>query len=315
MRHPVYGFYKEAIKIAQQASDSTYSSGTTTLTDFIAAKNLTISAGATLRMPSNGNLSFVFADVLTINGTLQTDLNTTTGQYGGTSGAGAGNMFIFARQIVGTGTIEGSGGNAVASTSNPSSGNAVNGADGANGQYLSSTTATMQGRGGGYSSGGGSGGTKAITVSSSNLFYMFPHWLTQILDNYKIRAGSGGTGAANNSGGAYSAGAGGGASFIANGAPAATGGIGQTGTGGHGGGGGGLIYIASESAIPALTINAKGGNGSAGYSNGQSGGGGGGGLIAILAPATSATSTVTAGTGGTTSAENGIYVFLKNNLS
>lgn len=320
MRHPIYSFYKEAIKIAQQASDATYSSGTTTLTNILMAKNLTVSSGATLEMPTNGDLSFIFADVLTVSGTILATKNSVVTQYGGSSGGGAGNIFIFARQILGTGTIDANGGNATASTANAGSGSSYSGNNGANGQYLQSSTPLMYGRLGSDINGPGEKGSKSITVTSSNLYYSFPFWLTNILDNYRILAGSGGTGSSNNGLSRTPAGGGGGGSVVSEGGNGGSSSFGNAGTGGHGGGGGGFIYICTESTLPALTIGAKGGNGSGGYISGGGGGGGGGGLVSIIAPLNNSIVTVTGGTAGGgfnngVAGANGFSVFLKNNFN
>lgn len=322
LRHPILSFYKEAIKIAQLAGDFSLTSGSNQLTQWLACKNLSVSAGATLQMPASGELSFIFVDVLTLNGTILSAYNATYSAFGATSGAGAGNILIFARQIVGSGTIFASGTSSVAPTSNATS-TSLSGGNGANGQYLLSTSITMNGTGGFDNNGGGGiGGTKGVISTATNFSFSFLHWLFNVTEGFKIISGSGGTGSSSASGQSkYNVGGGGGASIVAAGGN--TGGYtyNSSGTGGSGGGGGGYIFIMTESSLPAITITANGGNGSNSYNSGGGGGGGGGGLVSIIAPSTNATISVAGGNGGVGSSgtgsagATGLSVYLKDNLS
>jgi len=173
-------------------------------------------------------------------------------------------------------------------------------------------TAAGGGGGGGYGGGGGGGGSGSA-CEYAPIRVVPGETLTVTIGTGGAGGGPGGAGGAggntiisgNVSGtlltlfGGY--GGGGGRSGPVGGTGGAGGGPGG-GAGGGGGGGGGLVLIMSESAIPALTIQAKGGKGGNGYGDGTGGGGGGGGLILIIAPGDSSIKDVSGGAGGTGSA-------------
>lgn len=240
-----------------------------------------------------------------------------TGGTGGAGGNASGALFVFAKTIIGTGSIQSSG-------------------DGANG------TAGLGGNVGGGNSGGGNGGTPTAAGFTYGQSLTFPfnaaggtnitggtgggaYSATNIFRNYKLlqnwlyidgdvtsavaspwrcrtQAGGGGGGGdvSNLSGapafGSHGGGGGGGGSSYGAGSAGGTGSIGvysglpggnssTAGGGGGGGAGGGVVVVISDTAPSTLTVSAKGGNGGAGAigantfdgSIAGSGGGGGGG--------------------------------------
>lgn len=300
LRHPIVSFYKEAIKMAQASSDVTYASGLTTITDsLLIAKTLTISNPATLQF-GYGMISYIFADVLVLEGSLRTARFLGGSNALSTGGYGAGNLIIFARQITSIGVVEANGGNGTT----PSSLGTVNGASAPDSPRYLGTGYSGFGGGSSYTvSSAGGGGDSYATYSgfasgSDKLPYIFPDFIPSVPPRSGITNGAGGSGSGSTSGGWYGNGGGGGGSVVAEGGDGGAG-LSGAGAGGAGGGAGGYVFIMSENAIPAITINAYGGNGGYGYTSPAGGGGGGaGGLVSIIAPSSSAIVSVLGGTGG-----------------
>lgn len=293
--------------------DLTYNPGGATTYAFgryLIAENLTIGSLATLQGDTLGSGKAIICDTLTMNGGV-IDANGYSGS-GATSGAAAGgnagtNLFIFARQIIGTGgTIKANGLNGVT----PVAAIAGNGGSGAGGNFTGIGSTSNGGTGGNTAAGTGGAALPAI-LPAADYVLRFPSWISNLL---KYQAGLGSTGTrldqANfyGAGGAASAGTttstanigggGGGGSYGAGGNANWINNVTQSSCGG-GGGGGGYIYIFTESALPAgLTIQANGGNGGNGFGNGSGGGGGGGGAVLAFAPSNAATLQANGGAAG-----------------
>lgn len=302
-------------------------SGTTTYGVYI-VRNFTVNSGVTVTMGGTASTpAIIICDTLTVNGVL----NAGNYQGGGASsngsgigGAGGRALYIFARQIVGTGTIASngvSGGNGAASTlsNSYSSGTSGyyaylpfgNGGTPGAGSYGTTLTAAVA-------------GTPVIGASGlgtvSEMLLRFPTWFmggTNVFNatSYNWVTGNswGGCGASGASGNytttayMYGGGAGGGSAIASGGnggTPAGT----TTGsvTGGGGGGGAGHLYIFTESPFPSMNLQVAGGIGGNSYGVAGGGGGGAGGYIGLWCPTGSPASTVvTGGAAGTNSAGGG----------
>lgn len=146
--------------------------------------------------------------------------------------------------------------------------------------------------------------------------------VAQVYNNNATGSGGGGTGLGGGGGGAFAGSGGGGENTNVGGTAisittittlytfltqfgtfGAGGGGSNNGVGG--GGAGGLALLYCETAIPALTMQALGGNGTNDGATHKSGGGGGGICIAMTRSTDSSTKTVTGGTGGGAAAANG----------
>lgn len=316
-------------------NDITWSASNTLTQNIYIARNITLNAGVTMTGQSAAVPLVIICDTLTVNGVLSAG---TYNQGGGSqSGSGAGGnggrtLIIFARQILGTGTISSNGsagGNGVSSTASSTYYTGVGG----NSPYVPWCNGGSP-SGGGIAASAAAGGTAAIgstggvvTFGTINeLLLRFPTWLQGGYNvfngtNYNWiggngYAGSGGSGTSINgyATAEQAGGGGGGASVIANGG---AGGYNSqaasvNSTGGGGGGAGGNIYIFTESAFPSITLQVMGGAGGNAYgSYSGAGGGGAGGYIGLWCPVGSPASTATQGgsagtqTGGTAAVAGG----------
>jgi hypothetical protein len=353
---PISDMYKMIVPKLKNYTDLNYSpaSATTyTLSDtFILARNVTIGVNATVKFPvPSGTLygtKYLICDTLTVNGVLdgiqaggsgQGTGGPSQGGKGGGGGNGGTGLVIFARSIVGTGTIMANGSNAT----DPVGSFTVNGQniDGNSGLILNSagrTTPFSYGKGGLYTTTiGGSGAIGGNAVvdqlnlgETREILLTIPSWIATVLRyqtgfngssagmnpmSYGICGGGGGAGSTYYSGTNYGyTGAGGGGGIIgAGGAGANDGGTAtlmNMGGGGAGGGGGGAIWIFSENPLPAVNVQAMGGAGGKCWSPGAGntpgcGGGGGGGYIGLWTPdSSSAITNVSGGAGGSGSASS-----------
>lgn len=342
LRHPLVHFYKEAIRTAKLASNITYSSGLNAVSSVVIANVLTIDSPATLAF-STPSVGMIFVDTLVLNGEIRAV--TYSGETNGVSKGGdnVGSVAIFARQITGSGVVRAYGGNG----QTPTNASTVNGQSQTRYPYFGKANSYT---GDQYSGNGNeptystslsmSGGrppqiygyTQSAYVTPSTAPFIYPSFIDSIDGDYAILSGFGASGASTASTSSGYGNAGSGAASIytsgGNGGSGGTtggGGTGHYGTGGGGGGGGGFVYIVTESAIPAITVNAYGGNGGSGYNSGGGGGGGAGGVISLIAPSTSAIYSVAGGNGGGitagyggTAGQNGytgLYLYTKMNLS
>jgi hypothetical protein len=281
------------LKNAPSAMDVSYNPGSATtypINNILFGRNITIGVNATLRFSSQYT-NMIICDTLQLDGKI--DITGVVSNSASNGGSGAGNITIIARQINGAGTIQAYGGNGTASSSTSNS-------NGANGTFLSSTTGFA---GFGSSSAAGAGGGNAFSAYNYAPAILSLAWLNNFPQftavapvgntasesiapgNYAMYAGPGG-GNLNGSSTAAYGGGGGGNALVQGGAGGGSGGTTGVYSGG-GGGGAGYVFIVSENAIPAITINAYGGNGGAGFSAG-SGGGGAGGVIVQYTPSSSA---------------------------
>lgn len=290
--------------------DKTFSSGGTFPRISMFYNNLTINSGVTVNpnlvASAGGRNQCVF-----VKGTLTFGSSTaiidcsgsgTVSGYGisassavsgsGAGGQGGGSVLIIANAISGTGTIK-------ANAANGSNGGAATGAasggGGNTGQFRDSTNTTAV-----VVATTVAGATAGVITRKPSCWV--PNYLD--IDTLAIVAGYGAaSGAADNSAGSGTGGGGGcgaagvGADGGNGGAP--TGATSDTGTGAGGGGGGGFIYLLCLGSIPAVDLQAKGGNGGTRNGQGGDGGGGGGGLIMVVSGGTdSTTKSVTGGTVG-----------------
>ncbi|TYP67705.1 hypothetical protein BCM02_12330 [Paenibacillus methanolicus] len=295
---PLYDLYREMVRCGKAAANLSYTASQTyTLPDnVVLANTLTIGAGAVVKLPNTLEPAIIACDSLVINGTLLAGSPAAGGSGTGASGgAGAGAIFIFARSISGGGWIKANGaygGNGVVTS-------VGSGASGGSSYFLSTTKA---GGGGGATGTNtpGVGGNKCLPLYST-LGFRFPHWLGKMDMDLLISGGGGGGGAGTgtNNGNIYAPGGGGGGSVVADGGRGGEGNSSQFSAAGAGGGGAGLIMVLSENAVPALTLEARGGNGGNAYdSYAGGGGGGGGGVISVIAPTSYASAHVTGGNAG-----------------
>jgi hypothetical protein len=341
-RHPFVAFYKEAIRMAQLASDITYTTGTTTnQTGLIIAKTLTIASPATLTF-DRATMPIIFADTLVLNGTISVwngALFNDTDNFISKGGDSRGSVAIFAKTITGSGLIEAVGGEGESPTlsgtaqglmASPNPSFNLNAYYYGNGGFVDRLVPS-----------GGTGGRPPRntayskfydTLTQSILPFIYPPFVSEIIPDsiYTSAFGASGSATASTSSG-YANGGGGGASIYSaggNGGVGGTtgaGGTGHLGTGGGGGGGGGYIYIMSENAIPAISADVTGGRGGDGYNSGASGGGGAGGVISVISPYSGLVASVSGGNSGNVNAgygassgiagSYGIYINTKDNLA
>lgn len=269
--------------------DVVINSNTTETSSFLTYNNLTINAGYALTVPT-GAIIFV-SGTLTVNGEIKSPEGAAGGATKGGSGVGGqggGAVFVFATNIVGTGTISANGASGTDATGNSSSGV---GYDGTSGNMLG---ISLDGGGkGDYSSSSGAGGgtttdlslTDAQTITANALKYDIMDIIPAV-----CTAAGGGSGGCSTGSQSFGGGAGGTGTY-GNGGDGDAGGAVIAGSGGGGGGGGGLVLICSTKPVPAIHLNAIGGDG--GLSRGVTssyacGGGGGGGQVIIIAPSSSA---------------------------
>jgi len=260
---------------AYNCSDATIETDTTLATSVNVYNNLTINNGVTLTCVRGVNILYV-KGTLTLNGVISAKGKGGTGgaatAYGNMGGTGGGIILLFAKNIIGNGTIDASGENGNPPTQNsPPSGQAS-----ANGGQVGSFR--------GHSTGG----------VVKNSFASLSPFFTCIDD---IGGGGGAGGGYDNSSPYIVLMGAGGNGVIGSGGVATSGNAlnGQIYPGS--GGGGGAIIIICPTGIPTLTLLANGGNGATGF-YGYVGSGGGGGLISILAPTNGAVCAATGGTGG-----------------
>lgn len=315
-------------RLSNYGTDFIGTSTGTTQYGVMIVRNFTVNAGVTVTMGGTASTpAIIICDTLTVNGVLNAGVYQSGGASvsgSGIGGAGGRALYIFARQILGTGTIASNGwagGNGVASTLSASY------ASGATGYYPYLPFASgVAPSGGSYSATltAAAGGTLAIGASGlggiNEMMLRFPTWF---MGGYNIFNGTsynwvtgnswGGTGASGASGNytttAYEYGGGGGAaSVIANGgAGGVPSGITTASvTGGGGGGAGGNIYIFTENPFPGISLQALGGAGGNSYGLAGGGGGGAGGYIGLWCPTGTPSSTIVpGGAAGTNSGGGG----------
>jgi hypothetical protein len=251
--------------------------------DIMFYRNLTIGSYATLKPYKAKRLQIII-----VSGTLQLDGVIDASGYGGNpsdiGGAGGGGVLIIANKILGSGSIKANGING--GTYNP--------------YYYSASGGGGAGVWGNGSSGNPSYNYGAGGVSPKTFFLTPIIFIEAVIRGIQDGYGGGGGGRTNGGNGSFkNITIGGGAGYLS---PPDT-------YNTHpiygGGGGGGLIAILSANPIPALTLQANGGNGYSTYS-----GAGGGGLILIIAPGDSSTKSV-AGGSGYASGESGLILTYK----
>jgi hypothetical protein len=254
------------------ASSATISTNTNLTSPINVYDNLTIDAGATLIGVPNTTLIYV-KGTLTLNGTISATGKGGAGgnasNYAGAGGNAGGVLIVMAKKIIGTGSIRANGTNG----GNTAAGSA-------------SGTGQTNGTAGKFRDAAAQKSMAALTVEYCLLS--------------DIGGGGGQSGRTDDASTYLGAGGIGGDGVIGAGGGAQSGTVpGNTSSPG-GGGGGGAVVIISDEPIPALTLQAIGGNAGSIVSQiyANAAGGGGGGLISILAPSTSATTSVVGGTGG-----------------
>lgn len=318
-RGSIYGTYKDFIASATQSNQDLTLSGSTSSLGLLIAKTITINSATTFTFNTGTGFTVIATEKLTLNGTIQVPTVTgISGTYGGVSGTGRGNIFIFAKQIVGTGTINAKGGNATAPTSSPAA-SAYDGKNGTLAKWLDTAATIIPG--GPFSNNGNNyqGGSKAITNTSDNLYFYLAKFFENYNYTYEAKSGSGATGSATFTGGTYLAGGGGGASLVADGGSGKYYGTGGIDSAGHGGGGAGSVFIFTEQELPAITVDVSGGDGSLSFYGSSTirGGGGAGGLVVSFAPLAGALATITnggSGGGGVNNGGTGVSIFQYMNL-
>jgi hypothetical protein len=281
-------------------------------------RNLVIGQYATLR-PAGLTQIICVSETLTLNGVIDASGSGAAGGVGakaagvggGNGGAGGGGIIIIAKRVVGSGAIY------------------ANGLDGENafGGHVPTPTSGTPGTNGvfrGLTLGGGGAGTAHISggaggsnPKSIRFLLLHDDWFFVSPESYGAGGGGGGSDGSTTAN-AGSAGGGGGSGVWGRGGKGAdnpTNVSSDVGSSGGGGGGGGYVAILSKSAVPALTIQAKGGRGGNGLGDGTGGGGGGGGLVVIIAPESNAVIDVSGGAGGVGSAngesgEDGLALFI-----
>jgi len=231
-------------------------------------KNLTINAGVTLQGNSGmvikvkNTLTFVNAtSIIHVNGKA-----TSTTSSGGKAGGG---IFIFARTILGNGTIQSNGtdGTSTELDTTVATNSKVAGVDQNGTGGLAGLNGTHGGHGGGF---GGNGGSNTVGLNGNKiLFTIIPNSML-----FGMEGAEGGT--ANQESG------------IATG----------------GGGSGGFILIITSSAFPTITLEATGGDSPSATHRGT--GGSGGIIYALSKTAVTNVIMVTSGGTGLTSGEEGI---------
>jgi len=279
-------------------------------------RNLTINASITLQ--GNSPFTIFVYDTLTLNGTVSVNTELTGGAGGGGGGAGGssgGRLFVFARRIIGTGTIRANGGTG----SNGAAATAYTAGSNASTSEMEGTTftgATLGNLGGGAT--GGASGTAGSTTRRFLSLYVLRAYQEMLITGVLLRHSQAGPGAggAGSSAGNGGGGGGGGGSAISTGGDGGTGGVDNgsaaaSGTGGGGGSSAGVVAVGFESGS-AVTVQAIGGDGGTGSAAGgldAAGGGGGGagagGLALVFADQFIGTLNVNGGTGGTGGAGNG----------
>ena len=289
----VYGYYKSAIAAGARASDTTISSNTTLTANLNVYKTLTVNVSTTLTAVSNNEPTIIWADTIALNGTIAagSQAGGAAGGQGGAGGTGAGALIIVAKQITGTGTITaagGAGGNGSAPSTN------LLGLSGKAAKYQTTTATTP-------SYGASQATTDRIITSVGTTTYSNLIWFFNWQENWFYIAGSGSGGSSHTTtANGYSL-TGGSSIYSLSGdknasMPASL----SAGSSGGSGGGGGAIVVISQTAIPACTITAAGGNSGTSYSAGSyaTSSGGGGGLVTIFAPSNGATVSVAGGSVG-----------------
>ena len=291
------------------SADLTFSTNSTLASAFIVVDNLTINTGVTVSTFANNQIIIV-KKTLTLTGTAILDASGKGGagasavNGASAAGAGGGGLIIYAKTIVGTGTIRANG----ITPANSTAGTAQsNGTSGTVGKYYTSSATIGNGSGGVVQ---GSAMTPSAnnapatnTVSTYNPSVLLYNMINEFLNNSVVYGAGAGSGATTTTTACYTSGGSGGSGTYGTGG---TGGgcatsVSST-SGGSGGGGGGFIALFSDTSLPAITIQTVGGNGgSASSTNAGQGGGGGGGLLMICAPSiASATTSVAGGTAGAT---------------
>ncbi|QRG66926.1 hypothetical protein [Brevibacillus choshinensis] len=268
---------------------------TTTLSESVARyRNLTINSGHTLKTTEPIQVIYV-SGTLTLNGTISSEpgANVAGPNNAGAGGRGGGLLLVIANTIVGNGKIisnGANGGNATAGTGTTS----TEGNRGPDGQFF------------GFTAGGGSPLPPTNTVATvngagvANALSLLLANLSQLVAT-DMGAGTGGSGSSdyNTSGSVARRSGGGGAGAYGNGGTMGYSNVNppsDTGNGGGGGGGGGIAAVVSPNPIPAIAVEAKGGNGgNAIGTNSPGGAGGGGGIVYQIAPSSLATVSVEGG--------------------
>ena len=178
----VYAYYRSAVTSAKFGSTYTYSVNTTLTSNILIANTLTVNAGITLSAPSNNEPMVIWADTINLNGTIAagSQAGGTAGATSAVGGTGAGALLVFARQIVGTGTISAAGGTGGTSTAN---GLGVAGGNGLGFKYQTSTgtssTANTQ-----------VGGTRFTSTNNTSI-YTSLFWFLNWQEGWLYVAGSG----------------------------------------------------------------------------------------------------------------------------
>ena len=306
-RNILWNTYKSYINPLSTFSDLTYNTGgvVNATSGSVIARNLTIASGTTL----TGVVTpfYVICDTLNLSGSIspmQKANNVTANNNAGYGGGGAGTVIVIARQIIGAGSVLANGtpgGNATVGGSNLSGNNGTS-------SYFLNANGSASPVTGYVSSNAYAGGTKVSQGSFSDFPFCFyyPTWLdlsnkwlsASITGISDIYGGSGSQGSQSSGSSNYANGGGGGGGVLADGGAGGAATVTGAGAGGGGGGAGGIIYVITETAIPAITVSANGGNGGNAYTVGGGGGGGGGGSILLYCPSTSAITSATAGNGG-----------------
>lgn len=268
---------------------ATLSGAIYTMARDIAAMNMTVSTGVTLR--TDNFRVFVYSTLtLTGTGSIASNGDAAAGRLGGN---GAGRTTRYYASCIGDGGNGANGGGAGGAAS--ANGNAIP-------QWPAQATTAAGANGGGHGQGGGGGttganagaGGGAIANGSVNSGYFtavggFTGKADSIGTNWAL-CGSGGGGGGSVGGAALGGGGGGAGGFVfvganqctGSGTIAAVGGNGGsptlgggTGAGGGGGGGGGVIaFIYSHRAGGGCTTNVAGGTGTTGVGTGTNGGNG-----------------------------------------
>lgn len=298
----------------------------------------------TLSQHSSDNVVFLHASTsITSNGGTISFIPTDTGIAGGAGagGGGAGGASgesgyyyrCYAKEFLGSGTVQANGGNGTNGADATAASATANGAAGANATNLGSfrgnsiaITGSITAGGGGQSAGtGGTAGSGTLSVLDYNQSLIRDPQFLFFSDVWNNVSSSGihlttpvpsdGAGAGGrNNGGAQGGGGGGssgsGVGFFATSVAGSAGGGGGAGGSGAGGGGGGAggpgscLAVICRKTTATWTFKAHGGNGgNGGAGNGFGGGGaggpgGGGGWVKVAVSYGSPTPTVTA-TGGT----------------
>ena len=284
------------MKVILDGSDgnATISVNSNTSKRLLRYNNLHINPSVTLSAGVSGTTIIGVKGTLNLEGNISAGGLTAGGKNGGTGNNGTGGLgrssiIIIASAIIGNGTIVADGGSGASGVVPTTS---AIGAAGQQSIFMGQTN--FPGIGGSFAVAGTSASSSGVDID----------WLTAGIGRlgFLDGAASGGGGAGSPASTPQTIiGGGSGGSGVAG--DSGSGGIGgpspTTGAGGAGGGGAGAIIIYCKTAIPAISVFARGGpGGNATGAGGGGGGGGGGGFVLILAPSSSATMSAAGGSGG-----------------